>query len=212
MARLATHPRFGRLRQHCGRERDPGIDESPEWQIWAERATTPGQRAIEEQLVNLVTASSSILHIGAGNSSLGQHFAPRVSWVLGTTLHDEERILSENLGLQNYAVVRANKYSEDMDQIGGNFNFIVDNNPSAFACCLSHFSRMMIAYIELLNSEGGLFLTARQGWAWVVTGNDPNWSLGWDDWAVLGEVLRMPVAQVGDFVFSMQRLPDSGII
>jgi SAM-dependent methyltransferase/GT2 family glycosyltransferase len=211
MARLASHPRFGRLCHHCGREDNPGIDELPEWQIWTNRATTPDQLAIEEQLENLVTPSSSILHIGAGNSSLGRRFAPRVSTVVGTTLHDEERILSEELGIENYAVVRANKYSEDMDRIAGSFDFIVDNNPSSFACCLFHFSRMMIAYGELLRRDGGLFMTAQQGWGWVVTGNASNWSLGWDDWALLGEILRMPVARVTDFVYSMQRLPYRGI-
>jgi hypothetical protein len=209
MARLAAHPRFGRLCHDCGRENNPGIDELPEWQIWTNQATTADQLAIEEQLENFVTASSSILHIGAGNSSLGRRFAPRVSTVVGTTLHDEERVLSEGLGIENYAVVCANKYSEDMDRIAGNFDFIVDNNPSSFACCLFHFSRMMVSYAELLKRDGGLFMTAQRGWGWVVTANDLNWSFGWDDWALLGEILRMPVARVTDMVYSMQRLPDS---
>lgn len=211
MTRLASHPRFGRLCHHCGREHTPGIDELPEWQIWTNRATTPDQIAIEEQLENLVTASSSILHIGVGNSSLGRRFASRISTVVGTTLHDEERVLSEELGLEKYAVVLANKYSEDMDRIAGNFDFIVDNNPSSFACCLFHFSRMMVAYVDLLRRDGGLFITAQQGWGWVVTGNDPGWSFGWDDWALLGEILRMPVARLTDFVYSMQRLPHRAI-
>jgi hypothetical protein len=210
MARLATHPPFGRLCRHCGREHNL-ICELPEWEIWTNPATTPGQSVIEEQLENLVTASSWILHIGVGNSSLGRRFAPRVWTVVGTTLHDEERTLSKELGIKNYTVVRANKYSGDMDRIPGHFNFLVDNNPASFACCLFHFCRMMISYVELLSRDGGLFLTAQLGWAWVVTGNDPNWSLGWDDWALLGEILRMPVARVTDSVYSMQRLPDSGI-
>src|SRR5262249_23922295 len=86
-----------------------------------------------------------------------------------------------------------------------------DNNPSSFACCLFHFSRMMIAYGDLLKRDGGRFITAQQGLGWVVTGNVPNWSLEWDDWALLGEILRMPVALLTDFVYSMQRLPDRAI-
>jgi hypothetical protein len=211
MARLESHPRFGRLRHDCEREHNPGIDEVPEWRIWTNQETTGDQLAIEEQLENFVTASSSILHIGAGNSSLGRRFAPRVSTIIGTTLHDEERILAEGLGIENYSVVRANKYSADMDRIAGNFDFIVDNNPSSFACCLFHFSRMMIAYVDLLRRDGGLFMTAQLGWGWVVTANDPNWSFGWHDWAQLGEILRMPVARVSDMVYSMQRLPDRGM-
>jgi hypothetical protein len=38
-----------------------------------------------------------------------------------------------------------------------------------------------------------------------------SWSLGWDDWVSLGEILRMPVTRVGDSVYAMQCLPDSGI-
>ena len=207
-ARLAAHPRFECLCQHCGRERDAGIDEVPEWRIWNDRPTTPDQLLIEGALENLVTASTRILHIGVGNSGLGRRFAPRVSTVVGTTLHDEERVFSEGLGIQNYAVVRANKYSSaQMDQIGGRFDFIVDNNPASFACCLFHFACMMIRYAELLRNDGGLLLTAQGGLRWVVPGNDPNWSLGWDDWALLGGILGMPVARVMDSVCSMQRLP-----
>ena len=211
MARLSAQPRFGCITQICGKEHDPGIDEAPEWQIWTDRATTGDQLRIEEQLENLVQASSSILHIGAGNSSLGRRFAARVSMVLATTLHEEERIIAEGLGIENYAVVTANKFSEDMDGIGGHFDFIVDNNPSSFACCLFHFSRMMISYAELLKRDGGLFLTAQPGLSWVCPGNNPNWSLQWDDWEQLGEILRMPVRRVTDFVYSMQCMPGSGI-
>jgi len=210
MARLATYSPFDRLLQNCGKEHDPGIDSTPEWQVWTNRPTTPDQLAIEEQLEHLITASSCVLHVGVGNSSLGRRFAPRVAAVVGTTLHDEERILSENEGIENYAVVRANKYSEDMDRIAGQFNFVLDNNPATFACCVFHFCRMMIAYLDLLRSEG-VFLTAQPGWGWVVRGNDPNWSFGWNEWALLGEILRMPVSRVTNSVYSMQRSPDSGI-
>jgi MoaA/NifB/PqqE/SkfB family radical SAM enzyme len=212
MARLTSLPRFASITQICETGHASGIDEAPEWQIWTERPTTGDQLRIEEQLESLIETSSSILHIGAGNSSLGRRFAPRVARVLATTLHDEERTFAEGLGIKNYAVVTANKFSEDMDRIDGEFDFIVDNNPSSFACCLFHFSRMMISYAELLKKDGGQLLTAQPGLSWVCPGNDRNWSFQWQDWARLGEILGMPARQVTDVVYSMQCLPDSGVM
>src|SRR5690242_11515644 len=107
MSRLGTQPSFARIIQICGRKNNPGIDESPEWQIWTDRATTSDQLRIEEQLENLIHASSSILHIGAGNSSLGRRFAPHTAMVLGTTLHDEERTFAHLLAIKNYVVLTA---------------------------------------------------------------------------------------------------------
>lgn len=211
MARLAVQPRFCCVTQFCGRERDPGIDEVPNWQIWINRATTEDQLRVEEQLENLVEVSSSILHIGAGNSSLGRRLAARVTMVLATTLHDEERIFSEGLGIRNYVVHTANKFCEDMDRIDGQFDFLVDTNPSGFACCLFHFSRMMISYVELLKRGGGLFLTGKKGLNWVCTGNNPNWALKWDDWERLGETLHMPVRRITEIVYSMECIYESGV-
>ena len=193
MVQLAAQPGFDCVTLNCGQEREPGVDEGPEWRIWTERDTTADQLRIEEELQHLVKASSSILHIGAGNSRLGQRFAPHVSRILGTTIHDEERIFAEKLGLENYIVVTANKFSDDMDNIDGHFDFIVDNNPSTFCCCLFHFSRMMVSYLGLLRRDGGLLLTDQSGLSWVCTGSNLNISLRWDDWERLGNALGMPV-------------------
>ena len=212
MARLSAYPKFARVPQVCAMEHQAGIDEAPGWQIWTSHPTTKGQLRIEEQLESLINPSSSILHIGAGNSSLGQRIAPRVAKVLATTLHDEEKVFSERLGVDGYSVVRANKFSDEMDHIEGHFDFIVDPNPSTFACCLFHFSRMLVSYTELLKKDGGLFITEKRGLKWVSTGNDPNWSFGWDEWARIGDILQMPVVQVTDQVYSMQRRPESGLV
>jgi hypothetical protein len=212
MARLSVYPKFDRVTQVCAMEHQAGIDEAPNWQIWTDRPTTQGQLRIEEQLESLVNPSSSIMHIGAGNSSLGQRFAPRVAKVLATTLHDEEKVFAERLSIDNYDVLRANKFSDDMDCIEGHYDIIVDPNPSTFACCLFHFARMMISYADLLKNEGGLFITEKRGLSWVSTDNDPNWSLGWIDWVRIGDILQMPVVQVTERVYSMQRTPESGLV
>ena len=209
---LAARPRFASLPQHCGDQIHPGRDEVPTWQVWTSRETTPGQLKIEDLLEKVAQPASRILHVGVGNSGLAGRLAPLVSSILGTTLHDRERIFSHRVRLSNYSVLTANKFSEKMDRINGQFDFIVDNNPSSFCCCLFHFSRMIVAYFNLLARDGGLLLTEKSGLGWVCPGNDPNWSFSWEDWALLGQILGMPVQKMSTHVYSIQRLPESGIL
>ena len=199
-------PPFTNLPKSCSSDHHPGYDETPEAQDWSIRPTTEDQSRIEEQLAGLATVSSRILHIGAGNSSLARRFAPQVASVFGTTIHAEEIRFAERLGLKNYAVFLKNKFSRDMDTIPRGFDFIVDNNPSSFACCLFHFCRMMVSYAELLE-PGGMILTAEPGLSFVVKSNPEQWSLTWTEWAYLADLLRMPASQLTEFVYAMQRPP-----
>jgi FkbM family methyltransferase len=210
MAALVRLVPLSYVAQVCGR-RVPGVDEIPEWQLWVDRGTTSDQGRIEECLDALISASARLLHIGAGNSSLASRFAPRVEVVLGTTIHDEERLHAESLGLANYSVVVANKYSNNMDRVSGRYDFIIDNNPASFACCLFHFARMLVAYVDLL-SDGGLLLTAEPGMRWVVTNNDPNWALSLNDWRSIGEIAGMPLEDLGGSVYAMRRSTQAGSI
>lgn len=196
--------------QNCER-RVPGVDEVPEWQVWVDKGTTPDQRRIEEHLEKVIRPSSRLLHIGAGNSSLGARFSPRVETVVGTTIHDEERVLAESLGLANYSVVVANKYANDMDQVSGRYDFIIDNNPASFACCLFHFAKMLVTYVDLLN-DSGILLTAEPGMHWVVTNNDPNWALSLEDWRRIGEIVGLRLEDLGADVYAMRRSVDAGSI
>src|SRR5689334_14066548 len=77
MQRLAASARFRFVPRLCTRE-TPGIDDVPEWQTWARRETNIDQLRIEEALEEMAGRSASILHVGAGNSSLGRRFAPLV--------------------------------------------------------------------------------------------------------------------------------------
>jgi FkbM family methyltransferase len=203
MGALRGFAPFSSVLQECGHH-VPGRDEVPDWQVWVNRDTTPDQKRIEERLETLISPSSRMLHIGAGNSSLGARFAPRIAFVLGTTIHEEERLLAESLRLDNYSVVVANKYSGDMDQVSGRYDLIIDNNPASFACCLFHFARMLGTYKDLL-SDGGLLLTAQPGMRWVVTNNDPNWALSLNDWKRVGDVVGMPLEDLGGEVYGFRR-------
>jgi hypothetical protein len=211
LMRQLSHPPFTNIVAFCGNDEDPGRDELPEWQIWTNRETTRDQLRIEEQLERLILPSSSILHIGVGNSSLARRFAARVGTIVGTTLHPEEQVYADGFHIPNYHVMAINKFANAMDRIDQQFDFIVDNNPSAFACCLFHFCRMMIFYKDLL-CDAGMILTAEPGLSWVCTSNNPEWFLTWRDWAQLGAVLRMPTRQLTEFVYIMERTPESGAV
>lgn len=210
MQRLGATARFRVVPRLCTRE-TPGIDDVPEWQTWTRRETNIDQLRIEEALEEMARRSASILHVGAGNSNLGRRFAPLVRHILAVTIHEEEAVLSDSLGLDNYRTIVVNKYSSGMDEISGQFNFIVDNNPSSYACCLFHFSRMLVTYHDLLK-DGGKILTAQPGLSWVHSGNDQGWSLEWDDWMELGRALRMPTVQITNFVYAMERDSSSGFV
>lgn len=211
LMRQLSHPPFTNIVAFCGNDEDPGHDELPEWQIWTNRETTPDQTRIEEQLEKLVLPTSSILHIGVGNSSLARRFAARAGVIVGTTLHPEEQAYADRFQLANYQVMTINKFAQDMERIDRQFDFIVDNNPSAFACCLFHFCRMMISYKNLL-CDAGMLLTAEPGLSWICSENNPEWFLTWRDWVQLGAVLRMPTRQLTEFVYAMERRPQSGAV
>jgi hypothetical protein len=97
-----------------------------------------------------------------------------------------------------------NKFSREMTEVPDSFNFIIDNNPSSFACCLFHFCRMMVSYHGMLG-VGGALLTDALGLSWVTTGGDPAWSFNWVDWVRFGDALTMSARQVTPTVYSLVR-------
>ncbi len=203
MAQLDAPP-FTAVVGFCGSDEQPGRDEVPEWQIWTDHETTTDQVRIEECLDEAANSASAIFHVGVGNSSLARRFSHRASAICGITLHQEEKALADSLGLPNYTVSVINKYSQGMANIGSEFDFIIDNNPSSFACCLFHFCRMMVSYNEMLR-VGGALLTDELGLGWVVTDGDPAWSLSWENWVRLGEALKMSARQMTPSVYSLIR-------
>lgn len=205
---LLSIRRLRSVQLRCDADIRPGLDEVPDWQVWTDRETTSDQLRIEAELEGLVDASRSILHIGAGNSSLGRRFGSRVRRILGTTIHVEEIDRSGAASIPNYSVELINKYGTGMDTVEGKFDLIVDNNPSSFACCLFHFSRMFVSYVNLMERNGRL-ITAQPGLGWVLSSSNWNWSLDWDGWREIGQVLGMQATKLNEFVYSLQRGPES---
>lgn len=183
---------FPELPKTCGQSLDPGLREPEKWDDWSNHPTTPDQLRIENYLDRYGLKGKSILHIGSGNSLLAQRFSRRAGLITGTTVVPGEVTLGNDMALPNYRVFLHNKYIGPDRRFEQNYDFIIDNNPATFACCLSHFLKMMAFYADSL-SEHGQIITDRVGLGWIVgTGEvHPRWSFSFDDWAAAGEVFGL---------------------
>jgi hypothetical protein len=192
--------RFPELPLDCGRPGDPGIVERGAWADWVGQETTPDQLRIERYIDRYDLTGRAILHIGCGNSGLAARFAPRARSIVGTTVTPEElrhgREWIERSGTANYRVLLHNKYLGREGMTDERFDFIVDNNPSTFACCLIHFARMMEFYAGAL-APGGQIVTDRLGLGWSMAHSDPRWGFDAADIAAFGRMFSLQTHAVG---------------
>jgi|SRR6185312_5398664 len=194
---------FPGLPLDCGAEAHPGIVDTEEWRDWTERKTTPDQLRIENYLAGFDLSGKRILHVGVGNSGLAQRFAGRVKEIFGTTVVGAEAERGNNLGLSNYRVVVHNKYSKDVSEVPAGFDFIVDNNPSSFCCCLRHLVAALDFYASHL-ADGGQVLGDRSGLAWAIDAN-PGWGFGLDDFAQVAALAGLSCYRINYDTFALAR-------
>lgn len=164
--------------------------------------TTLDQQRIECALEDLAARGARILHVGVGNSSLAQRFAARSAHILGLTLSDAEKRHGDALGLPGYRIMVLNKYAPDLAALPAGFDFIVDNNPSNFACCVQHFEDMLTQYARLL-VPGGLMLTDRIGMQWAY-GPTPM-PLRYEDLLTISHTFPFSAQRITDDVFALRR-------
>ena len=197
--------RFAGLPGDCGNEIAPVIDESPRNRDWSQRPSTKDQLRIEDFLSARLTARTRLLHVGIGNSRLAQRFCHEVASIGGVTITRAEQELALSLRLPGYAPRLLNKYSGAFARMGGSFDFIVDNNPSTFACCRRHFARLMLACKSML-APGGLMLTDRAGLAHLADDAPElqRWSFSAEDWFALAEAMGMKASTHGEQVLAME--------
>ncbi len=200
LAARVTRP-FAACLGDCERETDPGIDEIAEYRDFSMRGTTPDQLRIQRELESMVEVGSSVLHVGVGNSSLALRLAYRVGHIDGITIQREEVDRASAFVIPNYRVMLVNKYDSALPfTLGRSYDFIIDNNPSTFACCKRHFFAMLASYRRLLN-PGGYLLTDRQGLGWISTNNDAGWRLDYEDWVFIASRLGLVPARLTDWVY-----------
>lgn len=200
---LQSSPRFRSLPQDCGRDDHPGVDEVEGWRDWSSFEPTPDQRRIEAWLAQLLGPGDRLLHVGVGGSQLAEAFAPRTREIVGITISPGEVRRANALGLDNYRVHLRNKYQHWADAPGP-FDFVVDNNLTTFACCLSHVVTMLAWYSTSL-APTGVLLTDRVGLGWVVSaeGGDPAWAFDLVALSTLAASLGLAVLDLDGDVYGV---------
>jgi hypothetical protein len=188
--------RFAALPFDCGQELQPGVADVDEWRDWSAMPTTPDQLRIEDYIDRFALAGKALLHVGSGNSLLARRFARRAAKIVGTTVVPAEVRCGEAMGIGNYRVLLHNKYRGGDGMAGDRFDFIVDNNPATFCCCLTHLSRMLGFYGQSL-AEGGQIVTDRVGLGWTMEGAHSRWSLDFDDLAAVARLAGLDAHDVG---------------
>jgi hypothetical protein len=163
------------------------------------RETTKDQARIEAVLEEMDLAGKSLLHVGVGNSRLAERFAPRVARIDGLTIAPGEKARADALGLGNYRVDLANKYSRAL-RLRHRYDFIIDNNLASFACCRYHFYLMLDTYLAALR-PGGLILTHQRGMDWTFA--DPRWRLTYEDLVGLEAKLPIRISRLTDAVYAI---------
>lgn len=192
---------FPRAVYDCGNEIEPGVNEAPQWRDWTGRPTTAGEQRIETFLAQALTEGAQVLHIGVGNSSLAARFSSDFEFCLGISIDEEEVRHAASLKIPNYSVLLLNKFSRDYASIAFQADWIVDSNPTTFACCFKHFCRMMTAYHAQLR-PGGSILTEAKGLRSVSSANaaPEPWRLTPQEWmavsASFGLVTHSPDGSV----------------
>jgi hypothetical protein len=186
--------RFAALPFDCG-EAAGGVMDTDEWRDWSAQPTTPDQLRIEAYLDAFDLSGKSILHVGAGNSRLAARFARRARRIVGVTVVPEEVRHAEASGLANYRALLHSKYDRGALE-GETFDFIVDNNPATFCCCLIHFARMIEFYADVLAADGQV-VTDRVGLGWITTHSHPRWSFDCDDLAAVARQAGFGCYRVG---------------
>jgi hypothetical protein len=201
LAGLAAE-RFRALPRDCDRA-EPGLVDSEPWRDWTRIRTTLDQLRIEDYLDLQDLRGRRILHVGIGNSQLARRFHARAREIVGTSIVAAEVANGRSLGLANYRPVLHNKYGGRAAGIEGRFDFIVDNNPSSFSCCLGHFAAMLDFYAGRLGDEGVL-ITDRVGLAWTdLPGGSPRWSFSFDDLAAAGGIVGLQASRLDRNLYAL---------
>ena len=198
--------RFPELPLDCGERIEPGIADLAEWRDWTVQLTTPDQLRIEEYLDRHDLAGKTILHIGTGNSELARRFHGRARSIFGTTVVPSEVERAEALGIPNYRAVLHNKHSGNNDDVPRGFDFIVDNNPTTFCCCLVHLEAMLDFYGSRLSPTGQV-VTDRVGLGWTTEAerSNPRWRFDFDDLAAVAPLAGLNAYAVTDHIYVLSR-------
>jgi hypothetical protein len=196
--------RFADLPLDCSNECNPGVIYSEDIRDWSDKATTPDQKRMELYLDRFDLQQKRILHVGIGDSGLARRFQHRVREIVGTTIDDPEMKVARAAAIPNYTFVIHNKFSGKNEVVPGQFDFILDNNPTSPCCCVRHLAELFDFYAEKL-SHGGQIITDAQGLGWVPEGSDPRWGFELDDLAAAAAVAGFSTLRANKTIYVVAR-------
>lgn len=154
--------RFIFFRNSCSDSQLPSISYSDG--SWVNRNTTADLRAIELFLAK-VSDPIDVFQAGVGNSSLFGAIENKARRLVGITIIQDEidyarKLYPKDFGIR-YHVGLLNKYTETLTDLAGQFDFVVDNDLSSYACCKTHFNSMLKAYHSMLKPKGAILVGLR---------------------------------------------------
>jgi hypothetical protein len=202
--RALHRSRFAALPLDCGNKLDPGVIYSEDLRDWSDKATTPDQARMERYVDRYDLRGARILHVGVGNSGFARRFHRRVGEIVGTTIDPPEIEVARALSLPNYRAVIHNKYSGDDAVIDGQYDFILDNNPTSPCCCFRHLSDMFDLYVKKL-APGGQIVTDRVGLRWIPADANWRWSFDFDDLDAVAGALGLRGFQMTGSVYVLSQ-------
>jgi len=128
---------------------------------WVNRKTTSDLTRIQDFLLRQQDGLA-IFQAGIGNSSLYRLLQNKIERFVGVTISEEEVSYAaaqfpEDFG-HRYEVRLSNKYTADIKTFGQDFDYIIDNDISSYACCKHHFEIMLTSYRSMLKPEGAVLV------------------------------------------------------
>jgi hypothetical protein len=136
---------------------------------WVHRKVTSDQQRIVAYLQTNVHSQMDILHVGIGSSEPAKLLHYLVKSIDGVSVVTNECEYAQSLKLPNYQVFNLSKYSDEMLKLGKQYDFIIDNNLSSYACCITHFEQMLSQYLQLLKPSGKI-ISDTNGLRYYMTG------------------------------------------
>lgn len=131
---------------------------------WVNRKPTKDLLAIQSYLLSHANGKR-IFQAGIGNSSLYGVLKNIPSTLIGiTVVEDEIQHAQSNFDEASpckYTFLLENKYTRGLGKFGKDFNIIVDNDISSYACCKKHFFDMLEAYRSMLVPRGYILIGKR---------------------------------------------------
>lgn len=205
---------IGATRIDCGREPSiedyGGLETLDSYLVDYSRAqTTPDQEELNAWLLQQAIDRASMLHVGAGNSSVARLSASRARWITSVTVSENEKLVADSLALANYSCALINKYSTSFSNSveAAPYDFILDNNLASFVCCQRHFETYMRGLVSLM-AEDGILATHWLGMQWICEADafrvDAAWRLDAHTLGIIADAFCLTTERHGD-IFLLKR-------